>query len=103
MRTYLKLAIVGLALPISVASFSGAARAEMLQDGQSVIATFNSGRLKGQTFTLRYSEKSSKLGDRPVTHHTKKVLAIKTPGGWCKFSSNGRATCHNGKGVWKAK
>lgn len=79
------------------------ANAKMLRDGQVVVASFDSGRLKGKTFRLRYNESSGLLGDRKVTSHTNGSLAIKTPGGWCKFSSTGVATCHNGKGKWKAR
>jgi hypothetical protein len=81
----------------------GTAHAKLLKDGQTVTATFSSGNLKGQTFKLRYSDRSNKLGDRPVTSHSNKTLEIKTPGGWCKFHSGGNVACHNGKGKWQAR
>lgn len=75
----------------------------LLADGQTVVASFTTGNLKGQSFRLRYNEKKKMLKDRPVTQHTKSMIAIKTPGGWCKFASSGKVQCHNGTGTWKAR
>ena len=75
----------------------------LLRDGQTVVASFSTGNLKGQTFRLRYNEKKNMLKDRPVTGHTKSMISIKTPGGWCKFGSSGNVQCHNGTGKWTAR
>lgn len=85
---------------LSLAPFAVAG--PLLKDGQTVTATFSSGSLGGKTFRLRYNESKNMLNDRPVTKHTKSMLSIKTPGGWCKFSASGKAQCHNGVGTWKA-
>lgn len=75
----------------------------LLNNGQTVVASFTTGNLKGKTFRLRYNEKKNMLKDRPVTQHTKSMISIKTPGGWCKFASSGKVQCHNGSGTWKAR
>ncbi|MEO9613677.1 MAG: hypothetical protein ABJG86_16490 [Nitratireductor sp.] len=75
----------------------------LLENGQTVVASFSTGNLKGQTFRLRYNEKKNMLKDRPVTQHTKSMVSIKTPGGWCKFASSGKVQCHNGTGTWTAR
>jgi hypothetical protein len=88
---------------ITAFAASSALAGPMLNDGQTVVASFTTGNLKGQTFRLRYNEKKNMLKDRPVTQHTKSTIAIKTPGGWCKFASSGKVQCHNGTGTWKAR
>lgn len=97
------IALVGLAFTLALGLAPSAKAGPLLKDGQTVVAKFSSGTLKGKTFRLRYKEKKGLLKDRPVTEHTAKVLAIKTPGGWCRFASGGTVECHNGKGTWRAK
>lgn len=75
----------------------------LLKDGQTIVASFTSGNLKNKTFRLRFDEKKNMVKDRPVTEHTKSMLSIKTPGGWCKFEASGKVQCHNGTGTWKAR
>lgn len=75
----------------------------LLDNGQTVVASFTSGSLKGNTFRLRYDEKKNMLKDRMVTQHTEEMISIKTPKGWCNFASSGSVQCHNGTGTWKAQ
>ena len=95
------------AITIAVAalsSVSGTALAQkLLSDGQTIVASFSSGELKGQKFTLRYNESAGTLGNRRVLSHSASSISLKTPKGKCKFSSNGTASCHNGKGNWVLK